>query len=168
MTDPQPLEKAEVDVPAVLAAQVNGQSAPDPQSMSQAMAAAFGTLREFMQRCSLSCGGPPRTIYTAYGPQGVTFTVAMPLAGPPASVPQGGPVTVGTITGKRALRFTHRGPYHELMQTYNRITQFMQAEGMITSQADWARYMPMWEEYLNDPRTTPEADLLTYLYVPLG
>ena len=77
-------------------------------------------------------------------------------------------MTVDTIPAKRALRFTHRGPYRDLMGTYNRITEFMQAKGMLASEADWARYMPMWEEYLNDPQVTPEADLLTYIYVPLS
>ena len=47
------------------------------------------------------------------------------------------------------------------MVTYGQVTQFMQSQGLLTSEADWARYMPMWEEYLNDPQTTPEADLLT-------
>jgi hypothetical protein len=27
--------------------------------------------------------------------------------------------------------------------------------------------MPMWEEYPNDPHTTPEADLLTYIFLPM-
>jgi hypothetical protein len=34
------------------------------------------------------------------------------------------------------------------------------------SEADGACYMPMWEEYLNDPDTTPQADPLTYIYLP--
>jgi DNA gyrase inhibitor GyrI len=54
------------------------------------------------------------------------------------------------------------------MRTYNRITECMQAKGMLASEADWARYMPMWEECLNDPQVTPEADILTYIYVPLS
>jgi AraC family transcriptional regulator len=35
------------------------------------------------------------------------------------------------------------------------------------SEADWARYMPMWEEYLNDPDSTPAAELVTYIYLPV-
>ena len=41
------------------------------------------------------------------------------------------------------------------------------AKGPLQCEADWARYMPMWEEYLNDPQTTPEAELLTYIYLPV-
>ncbi len=41
------------------------------------------------------------------------------------------------------------------------------AKGLMQCEADWARYMPMWEEYLNDPQTTPEAELMTYIYLPV-
>jgi effector-binding domain-containing protein len=78
-----------------------------------------------------------------------------------------GPVTVGEVPGGKALRFTHRGPYPKLMQTYEQITAWMKTEGMLGTDADWAKYMPMWEEYLNDPESTPEDDLITHIYVPL-
>jgi hypothetical protein len=32
---------------------------------------------------------------------------------------------------------------------------------------DWLRYMPMWEEYVTDPDTTPAESLVTYIYLPL-
>jgi effector-binding domain-containing protein len=44
----------------------------------------------------------------------------------------------------------------------------MQTQGLLKTEADWARFMPMWEEYLNDPETVPEAELVTYIYVPIG
>ena len=74
---------------------------------------------------------------------------------------------VGSIPGGKALRFTHRGPYQDLMKTYGRITELVPAKGLLKNEADWARYMSMWEEYVNDPGTTPEADPLTYIYLPL-
>ena len=53
-----------------------------------------------------------------------------------------------------------------LAATYGQITEFLKAKGLMQSEADWARYMPMWEEYLNDPQTTPGAELMTYIYLP--
>ena len=52
-------------------------------------------------------------------------------------------------------------------KTYGRITEFLKEKGLLKSEADWARYMPMWEEYRNDPTTTPEAELVTYIYLPV-
>ena len=162
------LEFAEVEAPPVLAVQVPGQSAPDPASISAAIGAAFGTLIGFMSRQALPPGAPPRVIYTAYGPEGVSFTVAMPLAAAPPAPVDAPPVTVGTIPGGKAYRFSHRGPYRNLMQTYGGITALLKAKGWMQNEADWARYMPMWEEYRNDPEKTPEAELLTYIYLPAG
>jgi effector-binding domain-containing protein len=167
MTTFSDLEPTEVDVPAVLAVQVPGRSDPNPESMSRAMAGAFATLMGFVGQNGLACAGPPRAVYTSYGAGGVDFFVAMPVAAGPAEVVQSGQVNVGNLPGGKALRCTHRGPYRELMKTYGRVTEYMKAKGMLASEGDWARYMPMWEEYLNDPATTPEAELLTYLYVPL-
>jgi effector-binding domain-containing protein len=162
------LEFAEVKVSPVLAAQVPGESSSDPATIAPAIKASFGTLATFVQQHELVPSGPPRTIYTGHGPDGIKFTVVIPIAGPPAAPVEGGPCFVESLPGARAMRFTHRGPYAGLMETYGRITEFLKAKGLMTSEADWAKYMPMWEEYHNDPHTTPESELLTHIYLPVA
>ncbi len=161
------LEFTEVEVPSVLAAQMPGECGPDPAVIAGAMRTAFGRLTGFMREQRLSPAGPPRAIYAAYGPQGVRFTVAMPVAAPPAATRTIGPGSVRRLAAARAMRFTHRGPYAELAKTYGRIAEFLKAQGLMKTDADWSKYMPMWEEYLNDPQTTPEAELRTYVYLPV-
>jgi len=162
------LEFEEVEVPSVLAAQMPGVCGPDPAAISRAMRSAFDELAGFLRQHRLSPAGPPRAIYTAYGPQGVRFTVAMPIAAPPATTRMIGPGFVKSLSAAKAMRFTHCGPYAELMKTYGQVTEFLKAKGLMQSEADWARYMPMWEEYLNDPQTTPPAELRTYIYLPVA
>jgi len=161
------LKFAEVQVPPVLAAQTAGESTSDPAAIATAMGEAFGKVMGFVGQHKLAPSGPPRTIYTSYDPKGIKFIVAMPVAAPPAKPIKTGSAFVQSIPGGKALRFTHRGPYANLMNTYGQITEFLKAKGMMKTEADWARYMPMWEEYLNDPQTTPEPDLLTYIYLPV-
>lgn len=161
------LEFAEVEVAPVPAAQMPGESASDPATIGSAMHATFDKLGAFLQEHTLAPAGPPRAIYTSYGPEGIKFTVAIPIAALPATQIEGGPGLVGTLPGGKAMRFTHRGRHANLMQTYGQITEFLKAKGLMQNEADWARYMPMWEEYQNDPHTTPEPDLLTYIYLPL-
>jgi hypothetical protein len=162
------LEFAEVQVGPALAVQVPGQSAPDPPSIGAAMHAAFDSLGSFVTRHGLTPNGQPRAIYTAYGAGGVSFIVALPVvAGPPAAVDEP-PIRVDTLGATKAYRFTHRGPYAALAKTYNQITVFMTEKGWMQSEADWMRYMPMWEEYLNDPETTSEEELATYIYLPVA
>jgi len=160
------LEFVEVEIPPTLAAQMPGQCGPDPSAIAGAIGAAFEKLMGLVQQHKLVPAGPPRTIYTSYGPQGIEFVVAMPIAAPPSKPIKGGPGFVQNIPGAKALRFTHHGPYANLMKTYGQITEFLKARGLMKTEADWAKYMPMWEEYLNDPQTTPEAKLLTYIYLP--
>jgi effector-binding domain-containing protein len=161
------LEFAEVSVPSVLAAQVPGVSGPDPTAIAGAMRTAFNELMGFVRQHKLTPAGPPRAIYTAYGPQGVRFIVAMPIAKPATTPRTIGPGFIKPMTGGRAMRFTHRGPYADLRKTYGLITEFLKAKGLMETDADWSRYMPMWEEYLNDPQTTPLDKLLTYIYLPM-
>lgn len=161
------LEFAEVEVPPVLAAQIPGECGPGPAAIGAAMRTAFTKLLGFVREHRLSSAGPLRAIYTAYGPQGVRFIVAMPVATPPAAMRTMGPGFVKNLAGGKAMRFTHRGPYASLVKTYGQIMEFLKTRGLMKTETDWARYMPMWEEYLNDPQTTPEADLLTYVYLPV-
>lgn len=167
MSIAEDLEFAEVEVSPVLAAQIPGQSTSDPSAISKAMGEAFDSLTTFLERQSLVPSGPPRAIYKSYGPEGTNFIVAMPIASPPAGPVESGAGFVDSLSGGKALRFTHHGPYRDLMTTYGRITEFMLFKGLMKSEADWARYMPMWEQYLNDPHTTHEADLVTHIYLPL-
>ncbi len=162
------LEFAEVQVAPVPAAQMPGESASDPAAIAGAMHATFDKLGAFLQEHALAPAGPPRAIYTSYGPEGIKFILAMPITAPPAASIETGPGFVATLPGGKAMRFTHRGPYAGLMQTYGQITEFLKAKGLMKTEADWARYMPMWEEYQNDPHTTPEPDLLTYIYLPIA
>jgi len=167
MSESPPLQPDRVNVDPVLALKLDAQCGNDPQQIAQAMGQAFGTLGEFAQQYRVQFAGPPRAIYTGYGPEGTRFTVVMPISAEVSRDLAEGPVTVGEVPGGKALRFTHRGPYPNLMQTYERITAWMKTEGMLVTDADWAKYMPMWEEYLNDPESTPQEDLITHIYVPL-
>jgi effector-binding domain-containing protein len=160
------LEFTQVDVPPILAAQVRSECSSDPIAIAGAMGPAFGAVMRYVGQHGLSMAGPPRAIYEAVDAQKTQFVVAVPIDVSPAGEIQGEAAFAGGLPGCKALRFTHRGPYRELPKTYGRITEFMKSTGRMTSEADWNRYMPMWEEYLNDPETTPEAELLTYIYLP--
>lgn len=160
------LEFVEVQVVPALAVQLPGQCPPDPPSIGAAMHAAFETLGSYVTRHGLTPNGPPRTIYTACGASEVSYIVAVPVVTGPTMTVDEPPIRVDTLAAAKAYRFTHHGPYTALASTYNQITAFMKEQGWMQSEADWMRYMPMWEEYLNDPETTPAEELATYIYLP--
>lgn len=159
-------EPTEVTLEPVLAIQVDQECGTDPGEIGGAMDAAFQTIVRFAGRHALQLAGPPRALYTDYGPDGVKFTVAMPVAPPPDEIHPDDGARVAEIPGGKALRFTHVGPYENLKATYDASTAWMKQAGLLESEADWANHLPMSEEYMNDPESTPPDQLLTYIYVP--
>lgn len=158
------LENMEVEVPPTLAVQLAATC--ETTSIGATMQASFATLGEFMGRNRLQPVGPPRAIYTNWGAN-ASFILAFPIASAPPSVAATKDVTMGMLTGGRALRFVHHGPYDTIRNTYGQIDAWLREKGAIKSEADWARYSGMWEEYLNEPGTVPDAELITRIYLPL-
>ena len=160
------LDNMEVEVPSTLAVQLAVTCPTDPAAIAAAMQTSFATLGGFMGRNNLQPAGPPRSIYTNWGTT-TSFTLAFPIVAAPPVTESAQDVVIGTLPGRRALRFVHRGPYDTLRTTYGHIDAWLRERGAIKTDADWARYSGMWEEYLNEPGTVPDAELITRIYLPL-
>ena len=79
------------------------------------------------------------------------------------AVPPEGEIGVRELPGGEYAVATHRGPYGLLGETYARLCgQWAPAAGRELRDA------PAFEVYLNDPRATPETELLTEVYLPLA
>ena len=137
------IEPTEVDVMPTLATQVDGRCGPGMAGLSAAMADAFGTLGDFLHGHGIAPAGPPRALYTVLGPEGSRFLAAFPVSALPGGGPKPSRVRVGELPDEKMLRFTHRGPYDRLAATYGAVTEWLKQQGMLTSEADWERHMPM-------------------------
>lgn len=164
----QQIESMEVQVDPTPALQLESTSTTDAAAISAAVSAAFQTMGEFLGRHAIAPVGPPRIIYTAWNDKETRFTLAFPIAGPLPEIDPAEVVSAATLPGTRALRFEHVGPYETLRETYGRIDAWLKEHKAIEGGSDWQRYMPMWEEYLNDPQTTPASELVTRIYLPLN
>lgn len=159
------IENMEVTLPAVLVMQIEGLSTK-PDALGATIGSAFSRLYAAIGRAGLTSSGPPRAIYTECGPDEVRLTVAAPIDREPATPLDPGVNTV-TLPEGAALRFVHHGPYRDIRTTYDQVESWLRERGGIRTPADWAHYSPMWEEYVNDPATTPESDLVTHIFLPL-
>ncbi len=72
-----------------------------------------------------------------------------------------GDIQPGTLPGGRYIQTLHRGPYHKVGGTYKQLMAWVAQEGLTVRNASV-------EIYLNDPRTTKQADLETIVLVPLS
>jgi DNA gyrase inhibitor GyrI len=101
------------------------------------------------------------TTYTSLykvGPQ--IYRAGVGLAAEPKNLPPGLQYT--KFSGGKYARFTLTGPYSNLPEASGRVFQ------MVADQKLPVRDNFHIENYVNDPRTTPESDLITQILVPVS
>ena len=134
------LEFLEIEIPPVQAAQIHGECGSDPTTIGEALSAAFEQLGAFLGQQRLNPSGPPRIIYTSYGQDKVGFTLAMPISDSQAKVIEGGIAVISSLAGGKFMRFTHRGAYSGLRNTYGQITGFLKEACRSAAR----KYGPLW------------------------
>jgi effector-binding domain-containing protein len=120
---------------------------------------SFKTVNSAMAKLGLKPNGAPMTIYTATDDTGFQFQAAVPVAQAP-TVPANSGVTVGKSPAGKALKFVHRGSYDAMDTTYEAITNYLDEKQLEAKDL-------FVEQYMKDPITTPEDDLVIEVYVPL-
>ena len=131
----------------------------DARSIGNAMEEAFQTLGSFVGRNRVEVIGPPIAVYRDHTTRSMTMDVGMPVAAGGLNVVSGD-IKAGNTPGGAALKAVHVGPYDRLRDTYSLIDAELKRRGSP---------MPAmsWEVYLDDPMTTPAADLRTEIYLPV-
>jgi predicted transcriptional regulator YdeE len=86
------------------------------------------------------------------------YRAGVSLAAPPVELPAA--LQYEKFSGGKYSRFVLTGPYSDLPQASGRVWQ-LASEKQIPVREDFAI-----ESYLNDPRTTAEAELITEILVP--
>lgn len=82
------------------------------------------------------------------------------LGAEPGEVPEG--CRYELFPGGRYLRFTLTGPYAQLPEASQRVQQILRERPIDVRDGFYI------EHYRNDPRTTPEAELITEILVPVS
>jgi effector-binding domain-containing protein len=119
----------------------------------------FKTVYGAMAKQGLKATGAPMTIYTSTDDTGFQFQAAVPVEKAPTVAPDSG-VAVGLSPGGKALKFVHRGSYDAMDTTYEAITNYLDEKQLEAKDL-------FVEQYMKDPVTTPEDDLVIEVYVPL-
>jgi len=99
----------------------------------------------------------PLTIFTATDDTGFQFEAAIPIAEAPKNAPHGD-ISAGTSPEGHALKFVHHGSYDALDNTYEAITNFLDEKRLEAKDM-------FIEQYVTDPLTTNEDDLVVNIFV---
>lgn len=119
---------------------------------------SFKKVYAFLEKENIAPTGPPMTIYTSTEDKGFQFRAAVPVAEPPANLPE--TFAAAKSPAGKALKYVHRGTYDSLDSTYELITNQLDEKGLEAQDV-------FVETYLNDPRTTPDDKLAIEVYVPI-
>jgi len=166
-TDFSALKVALVDNKAQTYAYVSGSSSTDSDVIAKALGTAYGKIGVFMQASGLKQAAPPISVTRRWDAQAKVyeFDAGIPLDSADAQAPatvKGKPseVKIAQTYAGTALKVEHRGSYKEMGKTYELIDAFKKAYALQDNGSSW-------EQYVSDPGKTPEAQLITDIYVPV-
>ena len=149
-----------IDVEAMPYLYHEGTSGMEPGGIGAAMGGCFNAVWGFMQANGVQTTGKALAVYYTYDPEQVTFRAGFSVA-PDAAGKAKGPVKFDVTPAGQVLYFRHIGPYSTLRDSYGQMMAYMEKEGLTLG-------APAWEVYLNDPKLTPEEELITDAFVSLG
>jgi len=155
------LEVELVDAAPILVAYATCASSRDPAEIGAALGVAYARVGKFMAARRLTQTAAPIRITTGWDESGFGFEAAIPIDREPEKpVPAGSPVQIGQTRGGKALRAVHRGAYAGMPATYDKLLAYAAAYGHEIEGSSW-------DQFVSDPGTIPEAELVTHMYVPL-
>lgn len=155
---PSTLEIERVEAVAQSILYIGTHSSQDPVDINQAMAGAYQQLSEFMRVSGIVSAGPPMAITRAWEEGGYEFDAAIPVDVIPDDLPA--TIQAGYSPSGTAVRAVHRGGYDQMMPTYEKLAAYMSAHGLSQGEVSW-------EQYITDPASTAQKEMLTYVYIML-
>lgn len=154
-----PVEQVEMKPMPI--AYLQTRSSKDEKEIAAAIGGAYAQILKAMGAQRLSQAAPPLTINTRWDESGYEFDAAIPLDKTPEGETLGNsPVKVRQSYSGKALKVVHKGPYRNMASTYDKLFAYAEACG-------FERNGPPWDQYVSDPGKTPEAELITHIYLPV-
>mgnify|MGYP001811916296 CR=1 FL=1 len=133
----------------------------DAAAVSQALGEAYGLIGRFMAEHDLQPAGPPRAMTIARSDDAWEFDAGLPIAAmPELDIDPASPVQIRQTEGGRTVRGISVGPYTEVSANWEKVRAWLAAHGYEESGLPW-------EEYMSDPGSTPDAELITHLNMPV-
>jgi effector-binding domain-containing protein len=133
-------------------------SADDPSSIGVALGVAYSRVSGFIAAQRLQQAGPPIAIHN--GEQGGALGLDAAIPVNRTDVALAAPIRAGQSYAGRVLKAVHVGDDAGLAAARARVLAYLATAGL--EQAG-----PLWEEFASDPGTTPPAERVTNIYVPI-
>lgn len=127
------------------------------KTIGEGLDAGFAALKDHAAATGAEAAGPSFVFSPDFGKDQFDLVICMPVAEGAAA---GEDIGLEEIPGGHVAALTHKGPYPDVPKAYEAL--FRWVEENKRSPAGPAR-----ETYLNDPKDTPESELLVEVALPL-
>ena len=158
-TDWCDMEAELLDVESQTVAYVEASSSLEHAEIAATYGKSYGQIMAFMGEHGLQGAGPPLSINKSWG-ETYEFEPGIPVLTAPEDMPEDSAVKIGQTYAGKAVRAIHVGPYGELAKTYGKVDAMIKVRGLTKSGSPW-------DVWISDPSQTPEAELVTHVYVPV-
>ncbi len=155
-TPGDPLNVDPLALPAKPALVISGQTTWDKGF--ETLTETFRRLDGEAARLGLKVAGRPLTYFAETDDMGFRYDAMLPVDRAPEVGAPGAGIRAGQTPQGNALRFTHKGPYDDVDTTYEGITAYLDAKGVIVRDQ-------FIEEYVNDARDSADPNFEINIYV---
>lgn len=124
----------------------------------ETLVGSLKTLSGFLDKQGVKPAGSSLIVYTSTDDAGFTYQAEIPVEQDPKTLAKG--MSIGTSPEGLTLKFVHRGSYDNMDNTYEAITNHLDDKKLEAKDT-------FIEEYITDPLTTTEDNLVINVYVPL-
>ncbi len=140
----------------------SGTTTTKAADIGPALAAAYAKVGAAMRSVDLKQAGAPLAVTRRFDEEAQVyeFDAAVPVDRSDVALPAGSAVKYGETPAGLVLTVTHTGPYSQLRGVYDQVTAFAAAYGFSANGNSW-------EQYVSDPGSTAESDLITTLHFPV-
>ncbi|MEM9233302.1 MAG: GyrI-like domain-containing protein [Pseudomonadota bacterium] len=136
-------------------------SMADGGAIAEAMGSAFGQVYGFTEENGIERLSMPISVYTEMPKDGMMrFRGAIQVSEDDAAKASGD-IKADHLPEGKAMMTTHVGPYASLNVSHKALWDHIEGQGLPGG-------APIWEIYVDDPTTVPEAECRTEIYRALG
>lgn len=156
-TPGDPLDMAEVTLPGKPAAVLPGQSTWDDGFTN--LKDAFARIEGELDRAGLRPAGRPVTVFVETDDAGFRYEALVPIERAPEGRPTLTPeIRFGRTPEGKAYHFLHKGSYDDIDSTYETITAYLDAKGIVAKDV-------FIEEYVTDLTDSTDENLEINIFV---
>jgi effector-binding domain-containing protein len=127
------------------------------EALPQVMGQTYGKIAQYLGSLGEQPAGPPFAAYYNMDMEDLDVEIGFPVS---REIAGRDDIQAGQLPGGRVATCLHVGPYGEIADAYNALSEWIEAEGYEASGISY-------EMYLNDPSQTPPEALMTQIVFPL-